>query len=352
MSLTTEFERLELPLEHEFAIARGSSAVAENVVVRITDDDGVTGVGAAAPSAHYGETVETVEAVLPDFLSAVEDVGDPTNLQRIEVELATVVRDNPAARAAVSIACHDYAAKRADMPLYRYWGLDPARTVESSFTIGLDTTERMRAKTREAVNAGYGILKVKLGTPRDREIVEAVRDAAPDATIRVDANEAWTPREAVANTEWLADLGVEFVEQPVPAENPEGMRFVREHGALPVAADESCVTLADIPEVAEVADVANVKLMKCGGPREARRLIAAARAHGLEVMLGCMVETNAAIAAAHHLVPLVDYADLDGSLLLAEDPYEGVPVPAGHVDLAAVERPGTGARPVESGDSS
>ncbi|QLC32985.1 dipeptide epimerase [Halarchaeum sp. CBA1220] len=351
MSLTTSFERRELPLEHEFAIARESASVAETVVVRITDEDGTTGIGAAAPSAHYGETVATVEAVLPDLLGVVEAVGDPANLQRIEVEMERVVRANPAARAAVSIACHDYAAKRAGLPLYRYWGLDPARTVASSFTIGLDTTERMRAKTRDAVEAGYGVLKVKLGTERDREIVEAVRDAAPDATIRVDANEAWTPREAVANTEWLAALDVEFLEQPVPAENPDGMRFVREHGALPVAADESCVTLADVPEVAEISDIANVKLMKCGGPREARRLFAAARAHGLDVMLGCMVESNAAIAAAHHLVPLVDYADLDGSLLLADDPYDGVPMSGGDVDLAAVDRAGTGARRADAGDS-
>ncbi|GGM56286.1 L-alanine-DL-glutamate epimerase-like enolase superfamily enzyme [Halarchaeum rubridurum] len=346
MSLATEFERLSLPLEHEFGISRGSSATAENVVVRVTDGDH-TGVGAAAPAAHYGETPATVEAVLPDLLAAVERVGDPANHQRLAAAMADVVRDNPAARAAVDIACCDLAAKRADMRLYRYWGLDPASAPETSFTIGLDDTERMRAKTRDAVAVGYGTLKVKLGTSRDREIVAAVREAAPDATLRVDANEAWTPREAVANTAWLADHGVEFVEQPVPAENPDGMRFVREHGALPVAADESCVTLADVSEVAEIADIANVKLMKCGGPSEARRLIHAARAGGLDVMLGCMVSTNAAIAAAAHLAPLVDYADLDGSLLLADDPYEGVPMPEGRIALDAVERPGTGARLAE-----
>ncbi|GGN07457.1 dipeptide epimerase [Halarchaeum nitratireducens] len=346
MSLTTDFERLTLPLEHEFGISRGSSATAENVVVRVSDD-GHTGVGAAAPSAHYGETVETVEAVLPDLLASVERVGDPANHQRIAAAMDDVVRANPAARAAVDIACCDLAAKRVGLPLSRHWGLDPASAPETSFTIGLDDTERMRAKTRDAVDAGYEILKVKLGTSRDEEIVEAVRDTAPDATLRVDANEAWTPREAVSNTEWLADADVEFVEQPVPAENPDGMRFVRERGALPIAADESCVTLADVPEVAEIADIANVKLMKCGGPSEARRLIHAARAGGLDVMLGCMVSSNAAIAAAAQLAPLVDYADLDGSLLLADDPYEGVPMPDGEIDLAAVDRPGTGARLAE-----
>lgn len=347
MSLSTDFERLSLPLEHAFGISRGTAETAENVVVRVTDDDGTTGIGAASPSAHYGETVATVEAVLPDLLAAVERVGDPANHQRIAAAMADVVRDNPAARAAVDIACCDLAATRAGLPLYRYWGLDPASAPETSFTIGLDNIDRMRAKTREAIDAGYGTLKVKLGTSRDREIVAAVREAAPDATLRVDANEAWTPREAVTNTEWLADFDVEFVEQPVPAANPDGMRFVREHGALPVAADESCVTLADVSEVAEIADIANVKLMKCGGPSEARKLIHAARARGLEVMLGCMVSTNAAIAAAAHLAPLVDYADLDGSLLLAEDPYTGVPMPEGEIDLDAIERSGTGVRLAE-----
>jgi len=345
MTLETEFERVSLPLEHAFTIARGTTETAENVVVRVRDDDGNVGVGAAAPSAHYGETADTVEAVLPDLLSVVERVDDPHNLERIEAGMRTVVSDNPAARCAVSIACHDLAAKRADLPLYRYWGLDPANSVTSSFTIGLDDTEAMREKTREAVAAGYETLKVKLGTDRDKEIVETVRDAAPDATLRVDANEAWTPREAVRNAEWLADHDVEFIEQPVPAENPEGLRFVYERSPLPIAADESCVTLEDVPELAGRADIANIKLMKCGGLREAKRMVYAARAQGLEVMLGCMVETNAAIAAACHLAPLLDYADLDGSLLLADDEYDGVPMPDGYVDLEAAERPGTGARP-------
>lgn len=347
MSLETSFERVSLPLDHEFTIARSTAEAAANVVVRVSDDDGTTGVGAAAPAARYGETPATVEAVLPDLLDVVASVDDPANAQRIEAGMCDAVRDNPSARAAVSVACADLAAKRAGLPLYRYWGLDPERAPVSSFTVGIADTHRMRAKTREAVDAGYDVLKVKLGTSRDREIVAAVREVAPSATLRVDANEAWSPREAVAKTEWLAEHDVEFVEQPVPAEDPEGMRFVREHGALPVAADESCVTLDDVPRAAEIADVVNVKLEKCGGPREARRLIAAARAHGLDVMLGCMVASNAALAAACHLAPLADYVDLDGALLLADDPYEGVPMPAGRIDLAALERPGSGARPVE-----
>jgi L-alanine-DL-glutamate epimerase-like enolase superfamily enzyme len=344
MGLTADFERVEFPLEHEFTISRGSASTARNVAVEITDEAGTTGVGAAAPSRHYGETVETVEAVLPDLLDVVREVGDPHALDRIEREMRGRVNDNPAARAAVSIALHDLAAKRLDQPLYRLWGLDPADAPNTSYTIGIDDTETMRRKTEQAVDRGYTTLKVKVGTDCDEEIVSTVREAAPDATIRVDANEAWTPREAVRATETLADYGVEFVEQPVPADDPEGLRYVYEHGSLPVAADESCVTLADVPQVADSVDIVNLKLMKCGGLREATRMIHTARAHGLEVMLGCMVESNAAIAAACHLAPLLDYADLDGALLLAEDAYDGVDLTGGEVDLDTLDRPGTGAR--------
>lgn len=346
MTLTTSFERVEMELEHPFTIARGTQETAENIIVRVEDEDGRVGVGGAGPSSHYGETADTVAAVMPSLLDVVDDVDDPHNLSRIETRMRDVVNDNPAARCAVSIACHDLAAKQVDLPLYRYLGLDPADTVTSSFTIGLDDLDTIHAKTREAVDAGYEVLKVKLGTGRDEEILATIRDVAPDATIRVDANEAWSPREAVRKIELLAEYDVEFVEQPVPATHTDGLRFVREHAALPIAVDESLVTATDVPRVAGAADIANLKLMKCGGIREAIRIIHAARAHGLEVMLGCMIESNASIAAAGHLAPLLDYADLDGSLLLAdgEDPFEGVPMPDGTVSLESFHRPGTGSR--------
>ena len=344
MTLDTAFERLTLDLDDPFTIARGTQATAENVVVRVTDDEGTTGIGAAAPSAYYGETADTVAAVLPDLLAVVEEVDDPHRLDRIERRLRETVRANPAARCAISIALHDLVGKRLDLPLYRYWGLDPDETVSTSYTIGLDSIERMREKTATAVDAGHSILKVKLGTERDREIMAAVRDAASDARIRVDANEAWTPPEAVDMIETLAAFDVEFVEQPVPVDSSDGLRYVHGRSALPIAADESCVTLADVPRIADRADIANIKLMKCGGLREAKRMIHAARAHGLEVMLGCMIESNAAIAAGCHLAPLLDYADLDGSLLLADDPYAGVAMADGEVDLVGGDRPGTGAR--------
>jgi L-alanine-DL-glutamate epimerase-like enolase superfamily enzyme len=343
VTLSTEFERRSLPLENAFTIARSTQETAENVVVRIEDDEGTVGVGGAAPSDHYGETAATVEAVLPDLLSVVEDVGDPHQLERIERRMRETVERNPAARCAVSIALHDLVCKRLDVPLYRYWGLDPADALSTSYTIGIDDAETMREKTETAVERGHSTLKVKVGTDRDEEIVSTVREAAPEATIRVDANEAWSPREAVRKIDALAEYDLEFVEQPVPAENPEGLKFVRDRSALPIAADESCITLADVPQIADKADIANLKLMKCGGLREAMRMIHTARAHGMEVMLGCMIESNASIAAATHLAPLLDYADLDGSLLLDEDPYDGVPMADGEIDLGAVERAGTGA---------
>ena len=249
MSLSTSFDRVELDLEFPFTIARGTTETTENVVVRIEDDEGTGGIGGAGPSSHYGETADTVVAVLPDLLAVVEDVGDPHALQRIERRMRETVERNPAARAAVSIALHDLASKRAGLPLYRYWGLDPGESISTSYTIGIDDPETMADKTRTARERGYDVLKVKLGTGDDLARLAAVRDAHPDARIRVDANEAWTPREAVRTIDDLVAYDVEFVEQPVPAGNPEGLRFVYERSALPVAADESLVTLADVPRV-------------------------------------------------------------------------------------------------------
>ncbi|MFB6152218.1 MAG: dipeptide epimerase [Haloarculaceae archaeon] len=345
MTLTTDFERVELPLSTPFAIARGTTSTAENVLVRVEAEDGTAGLGNAAPSAYYGETADTVAAVLPDLLAVVEDVDDPFARERVERRLRDVVGRNPAARAAVSVALADLVGKRLGAPLYRVWGLDPDAAPPTSYSVGIDDPDRMRTKASEAVDAGYDVLKVKLGggDGRDRERLAAVREGAPEARMRVDGNGAWTPAEAVEMSEALAAHGVEFVEQPVPADDVAGLRFVRERGAVPVAADEAVETAADVPRVADAVDVVVAKVMKCGGLRETRRVAHVARAHGCEAMLGCMVESNASIAAAWHLAPLFDYADLDGSLLLAEDPVSGVPVDGSTADLAALDRPGTGA---------
>ena len=338
------FETVELPLEVPFTIARGTTTTAENVVVEL-EHDGEVGYGAAAPAAHYGETAATVEALLPELLEVVESVGDPRARREVHERMRSVARGNPAARAAVDLALWDLAGKLLGQPVHRLLGLSAdAETPVTSYSLGIAETATMRRRAREAVGAGYPVLKLKLGTDRDRRILEAVRAVAPDVRIRVDANEAWTPKEAVRKCETLAEYGVEFVEQPVPAENPEGLRYVHERSPLPIAADESCLTAADVPAVADRCDVANLKLMKTGGLTPAVELVHAARAHGLEIMCGCMLETNAAIAGAAHLLPLLDYADLDGSLLLEADPYGGVPVSRGRFELDTVAA-GTGAMP-------
>jgi L-alanine-DL-glutamate epimerase-like enolase superfamily enzyme len=340
VSLDSSVRRLELATDRPFTISRGTSTTTEAVVVELSDDDH-TGVGAAAPSSHYGETADTVAALLPALLDVAEDV-DPSATRRLDRQLQRVVRRNPAARCAVSIAAHDLAAKRLDVPLYRRFGLDPERTPRTSFTVGIDDPEAMADAAAAATDSGHAVLKVKLGTDRDRERLTAVREAAPDARIRVDANEAWTPTETVANAAWLGDCDVEFLEQPVPAADPEGLRYAYEHADVPIAVDESVETAADVPQVADRADVAVCKLMKCGSVDEAVAFAATAHACGMETMLGCMLESSASIAAGAQLSPLFDYVDLDGSLLLADDPYEGPVNPDGRIDLG--ERPGTGAR--------
>jgi len=343
VTLATAFKRVSLPLADPFGIARGRTETATNVLVRIEDGAGHAGVGAATPSEYYGETPDSVEQALPDLLAAVESVGDSDAQQAIERALRDRAPEQAAARAAVSAAVHDLAARQQGDPLYRRWGHDPGAAPRTSYTIGIDAPGRMAEKAAEARDSGYPVLKIKAGTDDDRARLRAVREAVPDARLRVDANCAWEPAEAVAHTQWLADLGLEFLEQPVAADNIGGLARVSEAGAVPVAADESCVTAADVPRVADAVDIVVAKLTKCGGLRPAARQIAAAQAHGLEVMLGCMVGSNAVLAAACHLAPLVDYADLDGALLLAGDRYEGVPMPGGRIDLAAVEA-GTGAR--------
>jgi L-alanine-DL-glutamate epimerase-like enolase superfamily enzyme len=340
--LDTRFERLELPLADAFTISRGTTDVAVNVLVEIDDGDHA-GIGGAAPSERYDETPGSVEAVLPDLLAVVEEVGDPHALALIGRRLRETAPGEVAARAAVSIALHDLVAKRLGLPLYRYFGLDAGAAPPTSITIGLDGPDRMGEKARSAVEEGFPILKVKVGSDRPVERVAAVREAAPGATIRVDANEAWEPAAAPEIIDDLATFGVEFVEQPVPAGSPAGLDRVGTEAALPVAADESCLVAADVPDVAPWADVVVVKLAKTGGVREAVRAIHTAHAHGLDVMLGCMVESNASLAAACCLAPMVEHADLDGSLLLAADPFAGVPMPEGRIALGAVDRPGTGA---------
>jgi L-alanine-DL-glutamate epimerase-like enolase superfamily enzyme len=323
---------------HPFVIARGGATEHRLIRVRILGDDGMEGWGEAAPNRFYGETADTALAALARLGPIVEAL-DPWMLEDAEAEMNRALRFNGSVKSALSAALHDLAGKRLGVPLYRLWGLDPARAPLSSFTIAIAATDA-ELRERIAQASSYPVLKIKLGTDRDKQIIRTVRDAAPDKILRVDANAAWSPKHALRMIDVLAECGVEYVEQPVAAHDIEGMRFVRERSRLPVIADESCVVSTDIPRLVGAADGINIKLSKCGGLREALRMIAVARAHGMLVMAGCMIETSLGITAAAHFAPLLDYADFDGAALLADDPHRGATIDGGRIRIP--DGPGLG----------
>lgn len=324
----------DLTLTTPFRIARHVQHTAANVLVQITHE-GVTGIGEAAPSEHYGEYRGTVLAVLS--LLESELGNDPFALEDIFQRINHVIRLNPSAKAAIDMALYDLIGKLLKVPVYRLLGLSAGQTPLTSFTIGIDTPENMAKKARAA--SDYPILKIKVGTRNDVANLKAIREVS-NAVIRVDANTAWGPKEAVRAINELAAFGIEFVEQPVAPHDLAGLKYVREHVPLPIITDESSITVEDIPRVAECTDGINIKLMKCGGLYHALKMIHVARAHNLKVMIGCMIESSLAITAAAHLTPLVDYADLDGHLLVDDDPYTGVKVKEGKLILP--EGPGLG----------
>ena len=335
--LRMDVELLELQTKHPFIIARGGQSDYRTVWVKLTDAEGNEGWGEAAPSKFYGETVGSAMEALKLYGSALPD--DPLDLEAAERRWETMLRGNAAARAALSAALHDLAGKRLGLPVYRMWGLDPCKAPKSTFTIGLDTPERIRAKVREAEQ--YPILKIKLGTDHDIEILKAIRDAT-DKEIRVDANCGWTVKGTIRMLPVLEEFGVTVLEQPLPPEDLDGLAQVTAQSEIPVIADESCVTSVDIPPLVGKVDGINIKLAKCGSLREALRMIAIARAHGLMVMVGCMIESSLGITAAAHLTPLVDIVDLDGAALLAQDPFIGAGIDDGQVTLPS--GPGLGVR--------
>jgi L-alanine-DL-glutamate epimerase-like enolase superfamily enzyme len=326
---------LGLPLRHAWTIARGSSASKTNVVVRVSQG-GLAGLGEAAPNARYKEDWRSVMACLDRIEPLLgDDLSDWAGiLDRIEAALP----DGHAARAAVDIALHDLAAQRDGMPLWRLMGADPSSMPRTSFSIGLDAIPVMQQKVREA--AAFPILKVKLGSDDDRAVVEGIR-AVTDKPLYVDANEGWRdPERAIAMIGWLAGMGVTLVEQPLPAADLEGARRVRAGSRLPIYADEAALRVADVGRIHDAYDGINIKVQKSGGLRPARRMLEAARERGMQVMIGCMIETSIGITAAAHLAPLFDQADLDGNLLLAADPFRGAVVRDGR--LLLTDRPGLG----------
>ncbi len=331
-----EAEVLHLRTRHPFIIARGGQSDYRTVWVRLTDGDGQEGWGEAAPTKFYGETTESVLSALDLYASLLP--ADPFDLEETENRWA-LLRRNPAARAALSSALHDLVGKRLGIPVYRLWGLDPTKAPRSTFTIGLDTPEKIRAKVLEARE--YPILKIKLGTDGDAEILRTIRDAT-DKEIRVDANCGWTVKQTIQMLPVLKEFGVTVLEQPLPPSELDGLAEVTRRSEIPVIADESCETAADIPPLVGKVDGINIKLAKCGSLREAIRMIAIARAHGLMVMVGCMIESSIGITAAAHFTPLVDIVDLDGAALLAEDPFVGASIDGGQVSLPP--GPGLGLR--------
>jgi L-Ala-D/L-Glu epimerase len=323
-------EILSLRTRYPFVIARGGYAAHENVVVRIEDDEGIEGLGEAAPNRYYGESVGSVVAALEKF-APVLATADGWSLEAIDEQLNRALRGNGSAKSAISAALHDVVGKRLGLPVYKLWGLDASDAPQSSFTIAIADNDGLKRRIADA--AEYPILKIKLGTDRDMEIVRVVREAAHDKQLRVDANAAWTPSEAVRMIDFLYEQGVEFVEQPVAAADVEGLRFVRARSRLPIFADESCLVAADIPKLAGAVDGINIKLAKCGSLREAVRMVHTARALGMSVMAGCMIESSLGISAIAQLAPLLDHADLDGAALLDGDPFMGTTIAGGRIRL-------------------
>ena len=337
MQLTARIFTLEMA--EPFVISRSSETESEVVQVAISHGDHV-GYGEGAPDDRYGESCQSA---LEFFERAQPLLGnDPFALEAIESRLGALP-GQMAARCAIDGALHDLIGKLCGQPVWRLFGLD-ADAPPTSYTISIDTLEGTADRARRA--AGYHALKIKVGGPGDLERVRIVRDAAPDALIRVDANEAWTVESTLELVPHLVTLGVELVEQPLPAGDRDGYAELHAAGLpIPIVVDESCHTLADVAPAAGAADGINIKLTKSGWIREALRMIHAARALGLRVMLGCMNESSLGIAGAAQISPLVDVVDLDGHLLNANDTHTGLAFADGCVLPGA--GPGLGADPLE-----
>lgn len=331
-------EPLRLKLRHTWTTVMSSSDYRETLLCRYTRD-GITGLGEGAPIKRYGESAQTGLAALESVRPLIEG-ADPFKHQALLQEVARRIPGEFAMKAALTAALMDWIGQRLGLPLYRYLGLDPAQAPLTTMSIGIDTPEVTRKKVQEA--ASFPVLKIKVGLESDEATIAAVRSVTKKP-LRLDANEGWKSKEeALRKINWLADQGAELVEQPLPAAMLEEHRWLRGKARIPIFADESCLHPEDIPRIAGAYDGVNIKLDKCGGFWEALRMIHIARAHKLKVMLGCMISSSVAIAASAHLSPLVDYADLDGGLLIANDEYESMTVQGGKIVLP--DRPGLGLR--------
>lgn len=323
------FEPYELKLKHVFTVSSFSRSTTPDVQVRI-DYDGYTGYGEASMPPYLGQTVESVCSFLKKV--DLEQFPDPFCIDDILTYIDSLSDGDSAAKAAVDIALHDLVGKIIGAPWHRMLGLNPEKTPNTTYTIGIDTDEMVKLKTRE-VAGQFKILKVKLGTPRDREMIRAIREVS-DLPIAVDVNQGWkNKKKALDEIFWLKEQGIVMVEQPMPKEMPDANAWLTERSPLPTFADEAIQRLKDIPAVKGAYTGINIKLMKCTGMREAWKMMNYARAEGMKVMIGCMTETSCAIAAAAQLSPTVDFADLDGNLLIANDIFRGTTVVDGKITL-------------------
>ncbi len=337
---TIESRVVRWKLRHTWTTVMSSSQFRDNLYVKFTAE-GVTGHGEGAPIVRYHENAESARkaiAAMRPFLAN----ADPWHFSKNMAEVFRRIDGEWAAKAAIDIAMMDWAGKMLGVPLYRYYGLDPRDAPVTTFSIGIDTPEITRQKVKEA--ADFPVLKIKVGLSTDEATMEAVRSVTKKP-LRVDANEGWTDKEeAVRKINWLEKQGVEFVEQPMPAAMLEEVKWVRKRVHLPIIADEACQRATDIPKLAGAYDGVNIKLDKAGGMLEAFRMIQIAKSLGMKTMLGCMISSSVSCAAAAHLSPMVNYADLDGNLLIANDPYSAVKVVKGKLVLP--DRPGLGLVPV------
>lgn len=323
------FEPYELKLKHVFTVSSFSRSTTPDVQVRI-DYDGYTGYGEASMPPYLGQTVESVCSFLKKV--DLEQFPDPFCIDDILNYIDSLSDGDSAAKAAVDIALHDLVGKIIGAPWHRMLGLNPKKTPNTTYTIGIDTDEMVKLKTRE-VAGQFKILKVKLGTPRDREMIRAIREVS-DLPIAVDVNQGWkNKKKALDEIFWLKEQGIVMVEQPMPKEMPDANAWLTERSPLPTFADEAIQRLKDIPAIKGAYTGINIKLMKCTGMREAWKMMNYARAEGMKVMIGCMTETSCAIAAAAQLSPAVDFADLDGNLLIANDIFRGTTVVDGKITL-------------------
>jgi L-Ala-D/L-Glu epimerase len=333
-SIETEIVRLKL--RHTWTTVMSSSDYRDTLHVRFRRE-GITGTGEGAPIVRYKESAETGRAALTGISDYLR-TADPRNFHKVQAEIFRRIPGEWAAKSAIDIAMMDWLTQKMGIPLHRLWGIDPTDAPVTTFSIGIDNPETTRQKVKEA--EAFPVLKIKVGLDTDEATIDAVRSVTKKP-LRVDANEGWKSKEeAVRKIKWLETQGVELIEQPLPGSMIDEARWMRGKVNMPIFADEACLHREDMPKIADAFDGVNIKLDKCGGVLEAYRMITLARSLGLKVMLGCMISSSVTITAAAHLSPLVDYADLDGNLLIANDPYKGVTVRQGKLVLPVT--PGLG----------